>query len=159
MLVTGLLFGALLFGYGNSVHGIGARAASDYRTIIDTDVETEARVAGTHISQGKGSSRTYLVDLAWTDTQGRPRTSTVLVTDAYLRLARIADPAGVKRAKIRYNLADPNSIPVILDDIGHRQQLDYATQKFGRSLMGLGAAIAGLTLIFWWRRHRPVPLA
>ncbi len=156
ILLTGLSFGALLFGYGVSVHGLGARAASDYQTIVATGVETEARIAGMHISQGKGSSRTYLVDLAWTDTSRQPRTSTVLVSEAYLRQAQKADATGSRRAKIRYQLTDPVSVPVILDDTGHREQLDAATQIFGRVLMGLGGLIAAFTLWFWWRRRQAV---
>jgi len=147
ILVAAIFAGPILsyFSYtkGNHLRSILAHGGVATAAVIRMDVQRHR------------SSRDYTLRIGWVDEQGQsgPHGRDVPISEQYAERISTGDGEAItiNQAQIRYDLADPESDVVIVDDAA--EQLRETQLNFW---LGIIAAIAGVILaplIFWLERR------
>lgn len=149
---------------------VGLWGASHIRSALASGIETTATVeGGTRTWRARGGSESYVLTLAWTDTQGaRRKVEGVKVTNRFARLV-VAGP-GLKydrnfsaqwdssyrisreSVQIKYLSSSPNS-PVILEDAAERQREEEEFTQAGLVISAIGLGGIGLYWLAGRRRR------
>ena len=113
--------------------------------VMASGAEITAFVAGGTESRGRRGSRSYSLDLIWTDASGAEQSRTVDVSDAYAESIIVGDAITIETTQIKYLASETDDPVVVVADAAEQAE----TAQFGIWL-GIGGGIAGLILAPLW---------